>query len=239
MTSKISYGKTEEAWRGYEHLIAEIIENNNGRRICDIGGGANPLLTPDYINQKGIDYSVLDISEAELNKAPKQYNKIVADISSPEFSPTTAGFDLVFSKMLAEHIKDGEQFHKNVLRMLTDDGLAVHFFPTLYALPFLVNYLTPEVLADKLLNVFAVRDRYQFAKFPAHYSWCRGPIRSQRRKFEKSGYEIIQYRGFFGHGGYYDRIPILKRLHELKTGYLLKRPNPLFTSYAYIVLKKA
>lgn len=239
MTSRISYGKTEDAWRGYDRFVTEMIENNDAKRICDIGGGANPLLTTDYISRKGIDYSILDISEAELRKAPEQYNKIVADIASPEYSPSTAGFDLIFSKMLAEHLKDGEQFHKNVLRMLADDGVAVHFFPTLYTLPFLVNCLTPEALADKLLNMFALRDRNQYAKFPAYYSWCRGPIRNQLRKFEELGYEIIQYRGFFGHSGYYNRIPPLKKLHELKTNYLLKNPHPLFTSYAYIVLKKA
>jgi hypothetical protein len=59
------------------------------------------------------------------------------------------------------------------------------------------------------------------------------------KKYEELGYEVIEYRGFFGHHGYYNRLPFLKRIHELKTDYLLRKPSPLFTSYAYVVLKKA
>ena len=84
--------------------------------------------------------------------------------------------------MLAEHVSDAEQFHRNVFKILADNWQAVHFFPTLYTLPFLVNYLAPEYLAEKLLNVFAPRDKYQNAKFPAYYRWCRGPIRGQIQK---------------------------------------------------------
>jgi 2-polyprenyl-3-methyl-5-hydroxy-6-metoxy-1,4-benzoquinol methylase len=239
VTARISYGKSEEAWDGYEDFIIEMIEKNKARTVCDIGGGANPLLSADYIHRKGISYYILDISEAELDKAPKTYMRIVKDIASPEFSQPATKFDLVFSKMLAEHVKDGAQFHKNVLTMLTKNGLAVHFFPTIYALPFLVNMLAPEVLLDKLSDLLTPRDRHQHAKFPAYYSWCRGPVRSQLKKYEQLGYEVIEYRGFFGHEGYYNKLRSLKRMHELKTGYLLRRPSPLFTSYAYVVLKRA
>ena len=236
--TKISYANSEKAWSGYEGFITETVEKNNARRLCDIGGGANPLLAMNYIQKNEITYCILDISATELDKAPKDYIKIVADIASPEFSQNTK-YDLVFSMMLAEHIKDGEQFHKNILGMLTDGGVAVHFFPTLYTLPFLVNYLVPEVLADKILQLVQPKDRHQHAKFPAYYNLCRGPTHSQLRKFEELGYEVVEYKGFFGHEGYYERIPFLKKLHELKTDYFLKRPNPFFTSYAYIVLRRA
>ncbi|MGA9119805.1 MAG: class I SAM-dependent methyltransferase, partial [Bacteroidota bacterium] len=143
-----------------------------------------------------------------------------------------------FSRMLAEHVRDGRMFYTNVWQMLARGGVAVHFFPTLYALPFLVNWLTPEVLANSIANVLTPRDKYQHAKFPAYYSWCRGPIHGQLRRLVDLGFDIIEYKGFFGHPGYYRKVIFLKRLHELKTNYLLKRPNPLFTSYAYVVLKK-
>jgi hypothetical protein len=140
--------------------------------------------------------------------------------------------------MVAEHVKDGRQFHKNVRTILRENGLAVHFFPTLYALPFLLNRLSPEVLVDKLASVLTPRDRHQHARFPAYYDWCRGPLRSQVKKFEELGYQVLEYRGFFGHAGYYRRIPFMKRLHELNTSWFLRMPNPLFTSYAYVVLRK-
>ncbi len=142
--------------------------------------------------------------------------------------------------MLAEHIKDGKQFHKNIFKLLDDKGVAVHFFPTLYSLPFLVNFLVPEKLATGLLYyLIPKRDFYQKAKFPAYYSWCRGPLNSQIRKFNNIGFKVIEYIGFFGHGTYYNTFNTLKRFHELKTDYLLKHPFPLLTSFAIIVLRKA
>ena len=174
----------------------------------------------------------------ELKKAPDTYNKISADIASQEFA-IDHRFDLVFTKMLAEHIKDAKQFHINVRNLLNAGGLAVHFFPTLYTLPFLVNYLVPEKLSAKLLDIFTPRDNYQWRKFPAYYNWCKGPTRPQIQKFIDLGYEVVEYRGFFGHSKYYDRIRILKKLHQLKTYYLLRRPQPLLTSFAYLVLRKA
>lgn len=237
MTTNISYGRSEEAWQGYENFLTTLIDKHNIKTVCEVGGGANPLLfDSDCIREKNINYSILDISESELDKAPKNCKKILADISSPNFS-TDKKFDLVFSKMLAEHISDAEQFHKNVSKILTNEGLAVHFFPTLYTLPFLVNYLVPEFISDILLGIVSPRDKHQHAKFPAYYHWCRGPINSQIKKFHDIGYDIIEYKGFFGHEGYYIRIKPLKIIHKIKTDYLLRNPNPLFTSFAYIVLK--
>lgn len=239
MTTKISYARSDEAWVGYENFITETIEKNDAKRICDIGGGANPLLSADYIHKKDLAYAILDISKVELDKAPENYTKILADIASPSFSQPTTKYDLVFSMMLAEHVKDGEQFHKNIFNMLNENGLAIHFFPTLYTLPFVVNYLVPEAVADKILQVVQPRDRHQHEKFPAYYSWCRGPALSQLKRFEALGYEVLEYKGFYGHGEYYKRVPFIRRLHERTADYLVKQPNPLFTSYAYVVLKRA
>jgi 2-polyprenyl-3-methyl-5-hydroxy-6-metoxy-1,4-benzoquinol methylase len=237
MTTRIAYGPSKDAWQGFGKLLTDLIAEYHIKRICDIGGGANPLISDEYIEDKCLDYSLLDISAYELSKAPSAYNKIVADIASPNFS-IDYKFDLVFTKMVAEHISDAEQFHRNVLSCLADNGLAVHFFPTLYTLPFFSNYIFPQRFADVLLNVFAPRDRHQHEKFPAYYRWCHGPTRRQLQRFISLGYDIVEYKGFFGHNGYYKKIKLLEKIHISKTNYLLRHPNPLFTSYAYVVLKK-
>ena len=195
MITKISFGKTIDARKEYKQLLTRLLEMHQIKNVCDVGGGANPLLKSKYIHRKDIDYAILDISATELDKAPKEYKKILADISAQNIT-VQAKFDLVFSKMVAEHINDAEQFHKNVLEVLSRGGLAVHFFPTLYTLPFLVNRIFPEWLNDKLLNYFSKRDSYQKAKFPAYYRWCRGPISSQIQKFTDLGYEVVEYRGY-------------------------------------------
>lgn len=217
-------------------FLTNLIDKKRIKKICDIGGGANPVISTDFIKEKNIEYYLLDISEHELKKAPENYNKIRADIASPHFNVDTK-FDLIFSKMLAEHITDPEQFHKNVLSCLNTNGLAVHYFPTLYTLPFIINYVMPERLADILLHMFETRDRFQHAKFPAYYRWCRGPTKKQIQRFFSLGYDVVQYRGFFGHG-YYSKIKLLDKLNWIKTNFLLNHPNPVLTSYAYVVLRK-
>lgn len=237
MTTAISYGETSDAWKNYEKFLTSLIQKHKLKNICEIGGGANPLLPAEVTHKNGINYTILDISKTELAKAPSDYHKIEADIASVDFHVDDK-FDLVFSKMLAEHIGNAQQFHNNVFNMLSSSGLAVHFFPTLYTLPFLVNYLAPETLSAALLNLVAPRDKYTNAKFPAYYQWCRGPTNRQINRFRKMGYDIVEYKGFFGHAGYYHRIKPMAMVHDMKTNFLLKHPIPMFTSYACVVLKK-
>jgi len=233
----IRYAYSEILWAGYDQLIMETIEKHALKKVCDLGGGANPVLSSDYVQQRGIEYTVLDICKEELDKVPVAYTKVVHDIMSSEIPPC-GPFDLILTKMLAEHIPDGEIFHKNIYKMLRKGGIAVHFFPTLYALPFLLNRWSPEWMGRALLKVLAPRDRYQHDKFPARYSWCRGPTRSMQRRLEKLGYEIIEFWGLYGHRGYYLRIPFMVKVHDLIVTLLLKHPTPVLTSYAYIVLRK-
>ena len=234
----ITYKKSREGHKEYKNFLISLIENHNLVSICDIGGGANPILDLKYIKNKNIEYSILDISETELNKAPIGYSKVLADISDPQIK-INCGYDLIFSKMLAEHIKDGKQFHKNTFKLLNNNGIAVHFFPTLYSLPFIINLLIPEKLASKVLHyLMPNRDSFQHAKFPAYYNWCRGPLKSQISKFNNIGFKVFKYIGLFGHENYYNKFKVLRRLHKLKTDYLLKYPLPLLTSFAIVVLKK-
>ncbi len=233
----ITYERSQTIARGYQQLILNLIQNHPVQHICEIGAGANPLLPVDFTERKTSYYTILDVSECELNKAPAAYLKVKADISLPDFV-SEKSYDLIFSKMLAEHIRDAEQFHKNVYSMLSPGGLAVHFFPTLYTFPFILNRVTPEKLAYQLLSRFAPRDNYQHAKFPAYYQWCRGPHHRQLQRFQQLGYEILEYRGYFGHPRYYHKLKLIQKIHNLKTDYLLKHPHPLLTSYACTVLRK-
>mgnify|MGYP000093579372 FL=1 len=234
---KISFDRSEVLSRSYKQIIIDLIDADNSNNICDIGGGANPLLDEKIIRKIGLKYYILDISKKELEKAPISYNKLNKDISSVEFDIKNQ-FDLVFSKMLAEHIKDAELFHFNVNKLLVKGGIAVHFFPTLYSLPFIVNKIIPEGFSMKLLNIISPRDNYQHAKFPAYYKWCRGPYKNSIERFIRSKYEILEYKGGFGHRVYYKKLKIFEKLHDIKTNYLLKHPNPYFTSFALVILKK-
>jgi SAM-dependent methyltransferase len=233
---EITYFHSENEWNDYSLFVENLVCQYVARKICDVGGGANPVLPLHFINQNQLDCTVLDISSAELEKAPKGYKKLVQDIEAESSVPMNQ-FDLVVTKMMAEHLRNGKLFHKNIFSMLKPGGVAVHYFPTLYALPFLVNKLIPEWLSSFLLDVFLPRERYQLGKFPAYYSWCYGPTPSMLRMLTDIGYEILQYRGFFGNI-YYSRIPILRNLHRIYTQCLAKHPTPYLTSFAQVILRK-
>ena len=234
--SRVRFGHSREAFADYDATLKRLIESNSCRSICEVGGGANPALPLAYVSASGLRHCLLDVAPEELAKAPVGYEKIVADICSGS-APPGGPFDLVVSKMLAEHVRQPLLFHRNVHSLLRPGGLAFHFFPTLYALPFVANFLLPERASAVALRLFSPRDPVRHRKFPAYYRWCRGPTASQTNRFERLGYVVEEYVGFFGHG-YYDRVPLLRNLHRLATAYLLRHPVPLLTSFAYLILRK-
>lgn len=239
MSSGVKYQLTGDAWRNFDAYIHELAGDSSCRRVCDIGGGANPIGAPASRLTPLESYTLLDISETELAKAPEGYDKVVADIASAS-PPDLGTYDLVFSKMLAEHVRSGEQLHRNIFKMLNPGGLAVHIFPTLYALPFLINHLMPEQLASAVLKKLSPQrlSTGRNDKFPAHYSWTLGPTSKQLARLEGIGYEVVEYLGMFGHEGYYERIPPIKKLHMAECRWLLAHPIPQLTSYARITLRK-
>lgn len=52
--------------------------------VADVGGGANPALDCEFVQQHNVDYALLDISQAELDKAPAYFRKIQVDMTAPE-----------------------------------------------------------------------------------------------------------------------------------------------------------
>ena len=232
----VQFGHSRDAFGNYEAKLKDLLQTNGCRSICEVGGGANPSLPLDYVSAHGLRYCVLDVAAEELAKTPTGYETIAADICGPEVS-TYGPFDFVFSKMVAEHLRQPRRFHENVHCLLRPGGVAFHFFPTLYAFPFLANLLLPERAAAQALRFLSPRDPVRHRKFPAYYHWCRGPTARQGRRFEELGYVVEQYVGFFGHG-YYEKIPVLRGLHRWAAEYLVLHPVPLLTSFAYLILRK-
>jgi len=209
-----------------------------GCSAIEIGGGANPALSPATCEDLQVSLTVLDISERELAKAPAAFRKIRADIASPDF---VAGetHDLAFSTMVAEHVADAHLFHRNVRNLLKPGGVAVHLFPTLHTAPFVLNRIVPESVSSTLLRITQPnRDLSEHRKFPARYEWCRGPTQRQVRRLLGAGYEIEEFVAAFGHN-YYNPIPVLRGVHAAKTEFLLKHPRPMLTSFAMVVLRRS
>ena len=235
----VRYLNTDSVWDGFPRLAANRIRQSGARRILEIGAGANPTFKLDELSGSDTDYTLLDISNDELRKAPSGYKTVIADIGAPDLR-LERQYDFVFSRMLAEHVEDALAFHRNILGLLTRGGIAVHFFPTLFAPPFLANRLLPEGLASRIVRLLQPGrlDSGKQNKFPAYYEWCRGPTRKQIKRFEGLGYAVDEYLGCFGHDDYYKRLPWLQSVHNALATYLVRHPVPSLTSFAYVVLRK-
>ncbi len=245
---RISYSTpTSNCFDDLRDRLETLLKQPRKLSILDVGGGRHPFLPESAIKEHGHQYAILELSYEELLQAPQYVRKIECDISGDlskarelgsDGTPTLAGqFDLVFSVMVAEHIADPAAMHRNIWKLLAPGGDAVHLFPTMFSIPFVINKFLPERISWTLNYLFSPKGRRSRAKFPAYYRWCFGPRRPAIRRFQSLGWEIIEYRGYFGHA-YYKRFPGLRQLHKWKSDLLERHPHPFFSNYALLWLRK-
>jgi SAM-dependent methyltransferase len=234
----VVYMDIDELWHGYEDLLVDLAQREGAKDVAELGGGANPIVADSTRWGFARERVVLDISANELAKGAGEVETRVADLCEP-IEDGHSQFDLVFSKMLCEHIPDPVTFHKNCFELLRPGGLAVHFFPTFHTTPILVNWLIPEKQARLLVQALQPwrRDDPKQGKFPAYYRWCTGPSRRAARRYHSVGFEVEQTNATFGHG-YYKRIPPLHALELLKMKFLHRHPVPYLTSFVVVILRK-
>jgi SAM-dependent methyltransferase len=211
-----------------------------GGSVCELGGGARPALEPEFLQRHALSCLIVDVSGEELSKAPPGYETLIGDVSSADFAtgPHDGSYDLVFSRVLAEHVRDARQFHRNVLRLLRPGGIAMHFFPTLWWPPFVVNRLLPESITERLLlrvEPWRVRSGDR-GKFPAFYHWCFGPTRQQAERFSEVGFSVEHCVAYFGETSHAPGR-VLGSLNRAWTDFMLRHPNYRFSSYAAYTLR--
>jgi SAM-dependent methyltransferase len=235
-----SVAPDEWAHVDFTRRLDRRLEDMGGGMVCELGGGARPALDIDFLKRHRLACLVVDISEPELRKAPSGYATLVGDVSSSGFTTGEhdGNYDLVFSRVLAEHVRDPRQFHQNVRRLLRPGGTAMHFFPTLWWPPFVVNRILPESLAERiLLRVEPWRQHSgRSGKFPAYYHWCFGPTRSQVKRFADVGFGVEHCVAYFGESSHAPGM-VLGWLNDAWTQLMLRRPNYHFTSYATYILR--
>jgi SAM-dependent methyltransferase len=221
-----------------------LLMQGGAKRICDVGGGANPVAAAADIDRLGVDYFVLDAARRELDKAPPTYETVVMDIddrAAVDWLVNRHGaFDAVISRWTAEHVRRGRRFHEHVHRLLRPAGTAVHLFPTLYSPVFMLNRVLPPPIAAAVVPHVDKSGREpagRHAAFHPYYSWCRGPTRRQIDRLASIGFWVRRYVGFFGHP-YYERVKPLRLMHQELSSWLVRHPVPALTSYALVVLER-
>jgi SAM-dependent methyltransferase len=227
------------AWDNYQRTVEELCVRLNAKRIVEIGGGRDPLFTVEGVKRLGVEMTVNDISAGELAVLPKGYETacfdIAGDISSR--ADLRGRYDLAFSRMVFEHVADGERAWSNLFELLAPGGVALAFIPTLYAMPFILNRLLPDKLAAAIVKMlFANRTDDEDPVFPARYSWCFTDNRLQRMLAD-IGYREVAVLPFYGHD-YYESFPVIRDVNAWFTALARRNDWRLLSSHAYIAVRK-
>jgi len=216
------------AYNDYYKEIHQFIQPE--MQILEVGGGAHPSV----INRKGVQYSVIDPDQSELEKSPSDIIKINSKI---EEMSTEQTFDIIVSKMVLEHIQEPNEFHTAIFNHLKPNGIAIHFFACKYSLPSIFNRIFPERLGSQILKLLKNRTLEESPKYKAYYARTMGFSNSQREYFKSFGFEILKYNSYIGHK-YFQNIPVLKQLESVY-GFFLKKLNlKVFSTVALVTLKK-
>lgn len=225
----------DDAWKTFDTLIINYIKEKKRPRVLEIGGGANPIISKEFVKKYNVDLTVVDIASEELEKSRDDYFKsIILDLTLQSLNDK---FDLICSKMVLEHLSDPAALHSNVLTMLEPDARVIHFFATKYGLPSIMNLFLPERISEFIVYKLQKRNANKNGKFIAYYKDCFGPTVKSSRKFRSYGYQIIDYYGFLGHD-YLSKMKVLRNLEELWNMLVMRFNSPMLTSNAIIILKK-
>lgn len=234
--ARLSEGTSwQDAMRGYHAALTALVARYPNADVLELGGGRWPSFRFDQMPANLASYTVNDISEDELALLPPGYQKACFDVSG-DASLFEGRYDVVFSRFLAEHVRDGKAMHRNVHQVLKPGGVAFHLIPTLYASPFVLNRLLPERLGGKLLDMFLPR-RAVSPKFPAYYSACHGDTPGMRNMLREIGYSRVEIRNFYGHF-YYERLPVLREMESRFTALAKRKGWSWCSTYAYLTLYK-
>lgn len=225
-----------DARRLHPSQVYELCAQYDNPDVLEFGGGRWPMFPLESFPRNLGSYTVNDIDQCELDHAPEGYRTACFDVCG-DVSDYEGKFDVIISKMFAEHVTDGRKMHENALRMLKDGGVAFHFMPKLYASPFVVNRLVPERLTRWMLIKIQPHRATEHPKFPAIYSWCRGTTKSMQRKIKSVGYSEVIVVPFFGHH-YFDKLPGLKQLERMTRRICIKYQITFFSTVVFVFAKK-
>jgi SAM-dependent methyltransferase len=229
------------AWDHYEDSILALSQQFGLRRLCEIGGGRDPLFTAEAARDHGFELTVNDIDAGELALTPQGLKTARFDIAGNLSEPDVAraGYDLMFSRMVFEHVRDVEQAWTNIHSLLAPGGVALAFFPTLWSPVFALNHVLPEKASRAIVHALfpARRDGGSDPKFPALYDWCRGSARHLSPMLGRAGFTDIHIQPFWGHG-YLKRVPVARQLDHAFNAAAARISWRTVTTYAYVVVRK-
>jgi len=223
----------------YKRTVVEFRKIFGARRLVEIGGGRDPLFDLNEIDQLGIEMTINDILPGELAVLPPGYRTARFDVAGDvaRLGEFRGQFDFAFSRMVFEHVSDGQRAWQNLYELLAPGGVALAYIPTLYTFPFVVNWLLPDKLAATIVKtIYKNRTDDEDPVFPARYSWCFTDARLTKMLLAV-GYRDIFVLPIYGHG-YYKPLPLMHNIQRRFAALARRHDWRAFTSFAFIAVRK-
>jgi SAM-dependent methyltransferase len=224
----------------YKRTVEEFCKLFAARRLIEIGGGRDPLFGLSDIETLGVEMTVNDISSGELAVLPSGYRTACFDVAGDisKVADLRNSFDFAFSRMVFEHVADGQRAWANLYELLAPGGVALAHIPTLYSVPFVLNRLLPDKFSARIVKrLYPNRTDDEDPVFPARYSWCFAQDRRMRKMLSAIGYRDIVVQPFYRHG-YYNRFPVIRDVHRWFCDIARRHDWRTIASFAYIAVRK-
>jgi 2-polyprenyl-6-hydroxyphenyl methylase/3-demethylubiquinone-9 3-methyltransferase len=189
-----------------------------GLRVCDVGGGKNPLVDRVEKARLGLRVVGIDIDASELAQAAEgTYDQaIAADICQFRGDGTS---DLVICQALLEHVPNVEQALKALASIVRPGGTVLIFVPCRNAFFARLNLLLPQEWKKRILYAIWPNTKRDQG-FPAYYDRCTpGDF---RRLTASAGLRTVAEYPYFrcGYFGFFFPFHLAWRLWSA-CGYLL------------------
>ena len=231
---------SSHAWKDFSGVVKRLMSQDSISDVMELGAGRAPSFDRSVLQEMGVTYCSNDISQRELDLGPSWTKKAQFDLCSQEpeavkqFSQSS---DLVFSKMLMEHVPDYRAAYRNISTKLRTGGISIAFHHVLFSVPFVANRLLPEHLSAAVLKaVFPNRNDDEIPKFPAVYSGCRISS-SVRAAIMAQGFRSVRQIPFWGHS-YYRKFPILRNIYAGSSRAIERAGLTTFATFAFTVAVK-
>ncbi|WP_162630740.1 methyltransferase domain-containing protein [Paracoccus endophyticus] len=200
----------------FHQSLMEILARYESPNIMELGGGGRPHFSEQNL-PRGVKYYVNDIDSKELSTLPSCFAREVFDAAGKVPCHLVGKFDVVFSRMFAEHIRNSHRMDENIFQLLKPGGTVLHLAPKLYSAPLLANWLLPEGISKSVLYLIDERrgdtGSSKHKKFPAFYSGLRGRAATIEHRFVRAGFGEVKSCAFYGHD-YYRKFPMLDRIQH-------------------------
>lgn len=165
----------------------------HGARVLELGAGAG--WQAKLLSEWGYDVVALDYAHPGFQALRESKVFPVGEYDGAYIPFDDNSFDVVFTSNVLEHVEQEETLHKEILRVLCDDGFAIHIVPSpLWRIwSTLSHYLFAiQIAFSRLCNIFTTSTKKPHAILPGK---GEGVVMNKKKRSRLAFYSVPERHG--------------------------------------------